>query len=241
MRKSTLEAIKAHAAAEMPREACGFVVATGPKKVGTVKARNIAGDPRTHFRIAPEDFLAAEKLGTITHVYHTHPNGRAIPSDADRAACQAVDIPFLIVAFPVDEHVVIKPDGWVAPLYGREFVHGVHDCYAFVRDYYKQECKIELAEFYRQDLWWTKGEDLYAKNFAEQGFVEIGRDPLLARKNDALLMRVLADVENHAAIFIGEQRIAHHVFGSARLSCREFYAPFWKDCTTRVLRHKSLL
>lgn len=239
MKPEIIAEIKNHAIAAGNREACGFIIATGKRRKIVMPAPNVATDPARNWRIDAREQLAAEKLGVITHVWHTHPFGRAIPTDADRAACNACKIPFLIFAWPADEHVVLKPDNYVPPLYGRDFVHGVIDCYTFIRDYYRLELKKKLPDFPREDEWWRKGQDLYATQFGKAGFVEVSRDWRSAQKHDVLLMRIMSPVENHGAVFLGQMAIGHHVM--RRLSAREFYGQFYQDCTTRVLRHKSLV
>jgi cell wall-associated NlpC family hydrolase len=122
-------------------------------------------------------------------------------------------------------------------LEGREFVHGVHDCYAIVRDYYHQ-LNIELQDYPRQGEWWLQGQALYRNNFAAEGFVEVPWETM--RPHDVLLMRVRSqEVENHAAIYLGNNVILHHLMNS--LSCKSHYEAYWQRHTTAVLRHRSFL
>jgi len=46
-------------------------------------------------------------------------------------------------------------------LVGREWSHGVLDCYALVRDWFRAERGVELPNFVRFDDWWKRGENLY--------------------------------------------------------------------------------
>jgi cell wall-associated NlpC family hydrolase len=52
----------------------------------------------------------------------------------------------------------------MAPLVGRQFAHGVLDCYSLVRDFHARELGIPLSEYERQDDWWSHGQDLYSLN-----------------------------------------------------------------------------
>lgn len=70
MNKSTRAAIERHALAEYPRECCGLVIREGRKEV-YVPCRNTASTPSEHFRLAPEDFAAAEDRGQVLAVVHT--------------------------------------------------------------------------------------------------------------------------------------------------------------------------
>jgi cell wall-associated NlpC family hydrolase len=123
------------------------------------------------------------------------------------------------------------------PLIGRSFSHGVLDCYTLVKDYYKRELNIELQNYFHQNDWWEKGENLYVDNFKDQGFIEIN-DKNDIQKYDAFLIKLLSSVSNHAAIYIGGDTILHHVYG--RLSNRQTYSGYWRKHTTHHLRHKSL-
>ncbi|WP_230384747.1 lysis system i-spanin subunit Rz, partial [Burkholderia pseudomallei] len=45
----------------------------------------------------------------------------------------------------IDDWCEFEPGGYVARLVGRQFVHGVHDCYAIVRDWYLAERRAIAA------------------------------------------------------------------------------------------------
>ncbi|MCR1763509.1 C40 family peptidase, partial [Pseudomonas aeruginosa] len=73
MRKQILSAIRAHAAEEYPREACGVIVGAG-KAQQYVRCRNTAGQPQEEFRMHPGDYAAAEDLGEVVAIVHSHPD-----------------------------------------------------------------------------------------------------------------------------------------------------------------------
>ena len=76
------------------------------------------------------------------------------------------------------------------PYVGREFVHGVVDCYSLVRDWYAREWGIELRDYDRRDQWWDHGENLYLENFQKEGFHKIPVEEL--QRGDALLMQLVS-------------------------------------------------
>ncbi|KLB50036.1 Mov34/MPN/PAD-1 family protein, partial [Xanthomonas euvesicatoria] len=87
-----------------------------------------------------EDYAAAEDAGQIVALVHSHPNASAHASDADKAMCEASGLTWHIISVgQVDgvpecgEVQTIQPSGYVAPLVGRQFAHGVLDCYTLVR------------------------------------------------------------------------------------------------------------
>lgn len=158
---------------------------------------------------------------------------------ADLSMCETTALPWLIVNYPTGAHKLITPEGWKAPLIGREFRHGVLDCYTLVRDYYRT-LAIDLPDFDRDDDWWLKGGDLYRMNFEAVGFVMIGdgtcRD---LRVNDGVLLQIASPVPNHAGVLCADGQILQHCQG--RLSSRDVYGGYWRHHTTHVLRHRSLL
>lgn len=234
MSKTVMQAAEKHARAEFPREACGLVIVKRGRRV-YVPCKNVAKTPEDHFAIDPEEFAAAEDAGEVVAVFHSHPNATEKPSTADVQACNASGVSWLILALPSARWHQIEPKATSAPLYGREFVHGSADCYGFVRDWYAQELGIQLDEFKREDEWWRKGQNLYVDNFASQGMYVVTDGTL--EIGDILLMQVLSDVPNHAAIYLGDDVIGHHLYG--RLSGRDVYGGYYKKHTTHVLRRKQ--
>lgn len=234
LNKTVIAAAEKHARAEFPREACGLVVVKRGRRV-YVPCANSARTPEDHFSIAPEEFAAAEEQGEVVGVFHSHPNASADPSTSDLQACNASGVAWHILALPSGSWNTITPKTTSMPLYGREFSHGSCDCYGFVRDWYAQELGIELDEFQREDEWWRKGQNLYLDNFASQGMYVVTDGSL--QVGDILLMQVLSNVPNHAAIYLGDDVIGHHLYG--RLSGRDVYGGYYKKHTTHVLRRKK--
>jgi cell wall-associated NlpC family hydrolase len=54
---------------------------------------------------------------------------------------------------------------------------------------------------------------------------------------DALLMQLGSNLPNHAAIYIDDQQILHHIQG--RLSSRDVLGSYYTKNTAMVLRHES--
>ncbi len=225
-----IEAIE-HGRREYPREACGLVVNIG----GVDSYRSCANraEGNDHFIIAPQDYADAEAVGDIVAVFHSHPNASAAPSEADRTSCEASGLPWHIVGIPSLAWGYCAPCGYRAPLIGRPFYHGVLDCYALIRDYFAWELAIPLPDFDRSDNWWKKGGNLYVENFSAAGFSRAQE----LKKYDVILMQVLSDVPNHGAVYLGDDKLIHHLHG--RLSCRDIYGGYWRDHTTHILRHSN--
>ena len=236
--------IKAHAAESAPRECCGLIVTYRRKKTYH-RCRNIATARNDDFIMHPDDYAAAEDKGTVLAIVHSHVNVSPKPSQADLVSIERNGLPWVIVNHPVGTWTVTEPSGYVAPLVGREFVHGVLDCLTLICDHYDQSIGIVLKDrngdllknIPREPEWWLKGQDMYRDHMDEAGFVEVPFEQL--RKHDVILMRVASPVENHGAIYLGDNIILHHVHG--QLSGRNPYGGWWRRITTGVLRHKALL
>lgn len=219
-----------HAEVEYPRESCGLLIAK-KRRQHYVPCCNLAARPGEQFIISPQDYAMAEESGEIVAVIHSHPNAQPTPSQADRVACEASGLPWHIVGYPNCVWAEIQPIGYKAPLIGREFVHGVLDCYSIVRDWYAIDRGITLPNFDRHDDWWKKGLNLYLDSFAVAGFVAIDAMEV----GSVLLMQILSDVPNHAAIYLGDNIILHHLHG--RLSSRDVYGGYYRKHTTHTLRY----
>ena len=223
-----------HAQSEDPRECCGLVaVVKGRRRY--FPCRNIADTPDEHFVLSGEDYAATEDQGEIIAIVHSHPTTNPAPSDADRVACEKSGLPWFIVNPKTEAWGYCEPSGFELPYVGREFVFGVVDCYSLVRDWYGKEFGLQLSDYQRRDLFWERGENLYADNFHREGFHEVPFDEL--QYGDALLMQLGSSLPNHAAIYIGDQQILHHIQG--RLSSRDVLGSYYAKNTAMVLRHES--
>ncbi|TGN96131.1 Mov34/MPN/PAD-1 family protein [Burkholderia sp. USMB20] len=249
MQPDTLQQIKDHAVTEYPSESCGFVVTdhrTGAERY--LQVRNRTTKIGEQFKVAAEDFAAAEDVGEISMFVHSHPGGRARPSPADLTMAEAAGIPeWGIVSLGVqadhtigcDDWYTFKPSGYVAPLLGRPFVHGVHDCYSLIRDWYAVQ-GIAIPDFPRPDKWWDDGKsNLYLDGYTKAGFLNLGPDAE-PQEGDVLLMQIFSKngVPNHGAVYIGGGRIMHHMYD--RLSKTDLWGGMYRNCLSTVLRHKEM-
>lgn len=238
--RTVLDAIKLHAIEMYPAESCGAVTPDG-----YVRLANKAADPTKEFDCAD----AVEELrqqDRLLAVVHSHPDGPAAPSAADIAGQDAFALPWGLTA--TDGKYATEPVFWgdqvpMPPLEGRPFRHGpsgtdgAGDCYALVRDWFRSQRGITLMEQPREWEWWLgKGGpemgDLYMRDFAKAGFVMA--DPALPEIGDVVLFQLQSPVANHAAVYVGEGLLLHHLQG--RLSRKE---PFgrWSKFMRAWLRY----
>lgn len=242
--KSIKAAIIAHANAEYPREACGVIVSGE-----YIPCTNISPD-NAQFEIDPWDLVGASKEGEIVAYVHSHPDGNTRPSMPDRVQMNLHGLPWVITnGIDVEMH---EPDGYQAPLLGREYHHGIMDCYTLIQDYYQRELSITLSNYERADAWWEDKDSkpLYLNGFKKEGFVEVDT----IQKHDIVLCRLgRTEHVNHALLFIGDGKlksertddvigndlVLHHPYG--RESLREIYGENWQRRAAVIIRHKSLM
>jgi proteasome lid subunit RPN8/RPN11 len=223
---------EAHARAEYPRESVGLVISVRGKP-SYVPCRN-QSEESDHFILHPEDYVAAEDLGDIVAVVHSHPDAGPEPSLHDIASHAVSRMAWWIIGLQdgaASWHVM--PAAGELPLEGRVFVHGVIDCYTLVRDYYRQVLGITLPDFHRKDDWWHNGENLYVDNFTKAGFVPVDTP----ERGDLIIMAISSPTPCHGAIWLDGDVLLHHLYG--RLSCREVYGRAYRECTTHILRHRD--
>lgn len=214
--KQALADFEAHVIRDYPREACGLVV-----DGSYLPCANVSDDPCNQFRIDPDEYLRVEQDGrTVNAVLHSHPYSlldrtkwdHSWPSTHDMSCYLAGNVPWGIVSTDGAgiSPVVWLEDGEVPPLVGREFIHGVQDCYSLVRDWYRLNWNVRLNNYARQVEWWVTGEDLYSQNFASEGFYEVRAGE--ATVGDAVLLQVAAKVVNHAGVITGTNQLLHHLY-----------------------------
>jgi len=230
--ESLKQQILEHATHDSPFECCGLIaVVKGRRRY--FWCENIAATPEEHFVLSGWDEV--EDQGEIVAIVHSHPVTNPRPSEADRVACEKSGLPWFIVNPNTREWGYCEPEGFELPYVGREFVFGVVDCYTLVRDFYQREYGVTLTDYHRRDGFWLRGENMYVDNFAKEGFSPVSLQEL--QRGDLVLMNLQSPLPNHAAIYLGDQQILHHVQG--RLSSRDLLGGYYLKATDRAIRHES--
>lgn len=124
-------------------------------------------------------------------------------------------------------------------LLGRQFQHGKIDCYALVRDFYRDNYGLTLRNYARPDKHWDLGFNLYMQCFHAEGFRVLDVHPTEWRPGDAILCAVRSEVANHAGVFVENGKVLHHLYGG--LSKVEDYRALLRNTTVAVLRHKDVV
>lgn len=116
-----LDAIRAHALRDSPRECCGLLIGTGSEVVEAVATTNVAADPLRRFDVSPVEHLAAirrcragrgadQPVAAVMGVYHSHLHGGPEPSPTDVE--QAFEEFLYVIAGPVDVGEAMEVRGY---------------------------------------------------------------------------------------------------------------------------------
>ena len=207
-------AFSKHAASEWPRECVGFIV-----NETYIPIPNSSPDPSKSFLIDPVHWVKASLMGPVQAIVHSHPYDKTAmpmwpaewPSTADMKQWMRGTTPWGIAACDGEgiSQLVWLDEANPEPLEGREFIHGINDCYSLIRDWFRLNKQVTIPNFARGIEWWLRGEDLYSGNFQKAGFIEI--NPEDAVIGDCLMMKVASPVINHAAVITGNNEILHHL------------------------------
>lgn len=236
-------AMQEAAQAAYPNEACALIVGVG-KKARFIPCTNISSEPRTSFRIAPKEWARAADLGEVVAIWHSHVEVNNKPSDADRAGCEATQVPWLISSiykqgekFHHSAPNTFEPSGFLMPYLERPYVFGTFDCYSLVVDYYQREYGIHLehGQDKRIERWWHQGIDFIGDHYAANGFKVVSDDSW--EEGDVLAFAINSPIPNHVAIYVTGDIILHHMVN--RLSRRETCGAYWRTHMTHHLRHES--
>ena len=223
----------AHAKDQDPKESCGLLIEIKGKEK-YYPCKNLSNWSNQCFIIAPIDYAKAEDTGKILAVIHSHPTTQPIASQADMISCEDTNLPWHIVNPKTEQWGYYEPSGYKPPLIGRHWVWGVTDCWALVRDWYKETKGIILRDWERP----ITPEEFIADPMFERcawrtGFRQLRPEEKL-ENGDLLFMSILTSGLNHVAIFI-DGDVLHHL--ADRISCKEPYNEWLLKCTGMRLRY----
>lgn len=108
--------IAAHAAAELPNEACGLIAGTidgADKRIEKVYLLTNIDHSNEHFSLDPKEQLAAIKdMRSLGYVplgnWHSHPESPSRPSEEDKRLAYDKNASYLILSLMDPEHPVLN-------------------------------------------------------------------------------------------------------------------------------------
>lgn len=238
--------IKASAFSKYPEEACGLIVKKKSKYI-SIACENTATNKRNNFLISSEEFSAAEDIGEVVAVWHSHVEKDSSPSEIDVASCNASEMTWFIVdiykedgAFVAKTFNVIQPKEYSHKYLERPYIYGVNDCFSLAKKYYENEFGLKINVFppgYPEVEHDSVG-NLLLEESLKCGFELISNRSEL-KVGDLLLSNLNSQHPNHISVYIGDSRIMHHC--KYRLSETHIYPKsFWEKHTTYLLRHPEI-
>jgi len=111
---------------------------TTPARTSANAACRPASCPSGIPRLPGAEYAAAEDLGELIGIVHSHQDATSRPSPHDLAMCEATALVWHILSWPEGDLRTITPTGHT-PLLKRPFVHGAWDCWQVCADSYKRE------------------------------------------------------------------------------------------------------
>lgn len=193
--------------------------------------KNNSGDPELVFDRPADD---ADLIGTVYHIDCLAPNSVQLYRKNEERFVAGKPIVVLcrgtgMYDFSVPEEYKANP-----PYTGRPFIHRTWDCFTLLKDYFSREFGIEMPPVSYYDEWWKKGDDFYMELSGVAGFYPVTK----LQKYDVIAMRLNSYVFNHSAIYLGDNKILHHVGG--KFSCIEPIRPAYMKSIFGYFRHKDL-
>lgn len=242
LRTTSLNEIKQYAILSKPEECCGLVLETltGVKIWPT---ENCSEYDRTKtFKIHPFEVIKIEDQGKLIGIYHSHnsPSKERIFSELDIRNAQIHKI-MSIVYNTVEEQFCFLTETSQLKYLGRKFLIGQNDCFSLIHDYFKNELKIELGNYPRDNKWFIKNPTIWLDNVEKGGckivFKGSALEEFALKKYDILLSDgPIEGVPCHGALYIGNGMVLHHPRN--KLSTLE---PLHQTLAERILfviRHK---
>ena len=139
-------------------------------------------------------------------------------------ACEKSGLPWHIVNPLTEQWGYCEPEGFELPYVGREFSFGIVDCWTLVRDYYQRSMESPCMTTTAGMASGCVGKTCMLTICRMKGFASSLLMMCSGRSNpDAACF----PLPNHAAIYLGDQIILHHICKSpvfSRCSRQGYYA-----------------
>lgn len=116
---------------------------------------------------------------------------------------------------------------------------GVRDCLDLFRDFYFDNFGIVITNYARPSNWSSEADSLIRQMYEREGFEMISDWKLKdLRPADVLCMAIGESEPNHMAVYVGDNKVVHHLWG--RLSSVDPFRDFFLSSTCFVLRHHDV-
>lgn len=211
--------VRDHVLKNFPNESGGIVTTDNM----FVPLENLAENPELDCKFDSKVFLKYKNIKALLHS-HIMKDKPLIdprtPSPQDLKTQINTGLECCIVV--TDGKEVEEPVWWGDPnhrpdLYERDFIHGIQDCLAFVRDWQYQKRKILMPGFAYAPHWSQNGQDYISENYREWGWQDVPFDRTMQNMiyGDLILFKIQSNVVNHLGVYTGNGKVEHHL--TARL------------------------
>lgn len=187
---------------------------------------------------AANQIISVYQLENVKAFFYSIVNNATYPTIDEMLLQNKLDKPMFAISLDQDMEL-ISAFWWetnnMPALINRAFRFGTMDCYALVRDAYKQLFKIELPNYARHSLTFeNKG---YSDHLINDGFVIINDGSI--QFGDIICGSIGGKgITNHGGIVIDNNRILHHLLNK-KSEIDDLNK--WRKRLKKVLRHKSFL
>jgi proteasome lid subunit RPN8/RPN11 len=219
---------------EEGNELCGILAKTSTGLVA-IQVPNQAEDKKNTFHLDDRTYLRWFNRGEVWGIWHTHPVGEEGFSDADLAVASVLKLPQLLYEKQIDRFTYWTPQDFKAPLVGRYYCAGVHDCYALVHDCVQRLSGEQFPDLDRK-LLNTRGALADSGKLWEGTGFERAFQPKVGRV--AVLSIQANGVPNHLGFMLREDLMLHHAF--EQKSEIVTHLGVWKALTLYYLCHPQI-
>lgn len=226
--------IIALAEANPTEEICGFIYHCINEPAKLFPCKNIHPHPQDSFEIHSDDYIAVMNMGILLGVYHSHPKIGGF-SDDDLNTSNEMNLPFYMYCVEDKTFREYIPPEYKLDLLGQFFVLGFRDCYEIPRIYYRQNFKIYMGDYDRDESFSHEEKEMIMQNYEKEGFVKINSADI--KEGDVLIFRSEKILPQHFGVFVGNSHFIHHP--RDMFSTKEILTDRWLSRLKGVFRHKT--
>ena len=226
--------IRSHALSEYPKEACGLIIYNNQKSC-VIPCRNISTEPINHFILSPIDYLKACLKGKIEWLYHSHsqPDHNENLTHLDILNSNIHHRPMILYNM-VYNKFSFNQDNSLLKYVGVPFIYNNNDCLSLVEKFYKNEFKITLPSYTRNQNTLENNPSLFLDKMDKYGFRSINNN---IQYGD-IIMTGYDKYPSHLMIYIGDNQVLHHRYNY--YSNIEYLSELYKKYIINVVRHHKL-
>lgn len=205
-------------------EICGCLVESGTS-TGIIPCRNISSNRSNHFEISPFDYLRISENNKIVGIYHSQFSEN--PSSLDVINSLGHNLKSYFYSISGDRLIEITDKHLKYGKYlNRNFEINKNDCFSLIRDFYKNEFKIYINNYERNDKWYLENPDIIKNNYMNEGFVTVED----YKEGDILVFK-----NAHFGIYLEGDLLLHHARN--KKSTIEQLTDAWKKMISNIYRH----